>query len=49
LLRLVTAPGGDDKAAKGDAKDKPPVTALFLSYVMDTTSPDVFRLKKGQF
>jgi len=54
LLRLVSAPDKSDKEAKGDGKaegkDKPaPATALFLSYVMDAASPDVYRLKKGQF
>jgi hypothetical protein len=34
----------------GNEKEKqPPATALFLSYVMDSQHPDVFRLKSGQF
>ncbi len=55
LLRLVSAqpaPEKDGKDAKDAKKDKPPpapVTALFLSYILDPRSPDIFRLKKGQF
>jgi hypothetical protein len=48
LLRLVA---GQQPAADKDAKkDKPaPVTALFLSYILDSRNPDIYRLKKGQF
>jgi hypothetical protein len=47
LLRLVSAQPPPEKDAK---KDKPqPVTALFLSYIFDTKTPDIFRLKNGQF
>jgi len=47
LLRLVSAQPPAEKDAK---KEKPqPVTALFLSYILDTKTPDIFRLKKGQF
>ncbi len=45
LLRLVSAQPPSEK----DKKEKPPVTALFLSYILDTKTPDIFRLKKGQF
>src|SRR5665213_275130 len=49
VLRLSAAPANGDNA-KGDGKEKPPAaTALFLSYVMDTSSPDIYKLKKGQF
>ena len=44
LLRLVSAPA-DGK----DAKKEKPATALFLSYILDSRNPDIFRLKKGQF
>ena len=48
LLRLVAGqPAAADKNAK---KEKPaPVTALFLSYILDSRTPDIYRLKKGQF
>jgi hypothetical protein len=47
LLRLVAGQPPADKDAK---KDKPaPVTALFLSYILDSRNPDIYRLKKGQF
>lgn len=47
LLRLVSAQPPPEKDAK---KEKPQaVTALFLSYILDTKTPDIFRLKKGQF
>jgi hypothetical protein len=47
LLRLVAGQPAADKDAK---KDKPPaVTALFLSYILDSRNPDIYRLKKGQF
>lgn len=50
VLRLVSTQANPAKDVKGAGKEKPQaVTALFLSYVMDSTSPDVFRLKKGQF
>jgi hypothetical protein len=58
VLRLMSAaaPAPAEKPAKGAAKErekekeKPPAqTALFLSYVMDSAKPDVYRLKKGQF
>jgi hypothetical protein len=47
LLRLVSAQPAPEK----DKKEKQPaaVTALFLSYILDTKTPDIFRLKKGQF
>jgi hypothetical protein len=49
LLRLATTQPAPDKGSKPD-KDKPaPTAALFLSYIMDSGNPDVFRLKKGQF
>ena len=42
VLRLLQTPGSD--------KDKQPsATALFLSYVMDSRHPDIFKLKTGQF
>jgi hypothetical protein len=47
LLRLVSTQPPPEKDAR---KDKPQaVTALFLSYILDTKTPDIFRLKKGQF
>jgi hypothetical protein len=50
LLRLLSAQTAPGKDGKSEAKDKPAIaTALFLSYIMDSKSPDVFRLKKGQF
>lgn len=53
LLRLVSARAAADKDAKPDKdpkKEKPTVvTALFLSYILDSRNPDIFRLKKGQF
>jgi hypothetical protein len=50
VLRLVSAQAPADKDAKSEGKDKPQAaTALFLSYVMDTANPDIFKLKKGQF
>lgn len=46
LLRLVSAP----LPAKEAKKEKsPPMTALFLSYILDSRNPDIFRLKKGSF
>jgi hypothetical protein len=47
LLRLVAGQPAADKDAK---KEKPAaVTALFLSYILDSRNPDIYRLKKGQF
>jgi hypothetical protein len=42
LLRLVSTP--PPKKEKS-----PPQTALFLSYILDSRNPDIFRLKKGSF
>jgi len=48
LLRLVA--GQQQTADKDAKKEKPaPVTALFLSYILDSRNPDIYRLKKGQF
>jgi len=47
LLRLVSAQPPAEKEAKKEKAQ--PVTALFLSYILDTKTPDIFRLKKGQF
>jgi hypothetical protein len=47
LLRLVSAQPPPEKDAKKEKAQ--PVTALFLSYILDTKTPDIFRLKKGQF
>ena len=53
LLRLLSAQAPAEKDGKGEKdkeKDKPQTqTALFLSYVMDSANPDIYRLKKGQF
>jgi hypothetical protein len=52
VLRLVSAQTPPEKEAKGNGKEKPPAqtqTALFLSYVMDSANPDIYKLKKGQF
>jgi hypothetical protein len=46
-LRLVSAQPPAEKDAKKEKAQ--PVTALFLSYILDTKTPDIFRLKKGQF
>ncbi len=46
LLRLVELPAKPDR--KGAAAKEPQV-ALFLSYALDAESPDIFRLKKGEF
>lgn len=46
LLRLVSA----QPPAKDARKEKSsPTTALFLSYILDSRNPDIFRLKKGSF
>lgn len=45
LLRLVSQPAEKD----GKKERRPAVTALFLSYILDSRDPDIFRLKKGQF
>lgn len=42
LLRLMQTPG-NEKAKQ------PATTTLFLSYVLDSKNPDIFRLKNGQF
>lgn len=42
VLRLLQSPGNDKEKEK-------PATALFLSYVMDSRHPDIFKLKSGQF
>jgi hypothetical protein len=54
LLRFLSVQQPTEKEQKDpkDAKkDKlpAPVTALFLSYILDSKNPDIFRLKKGQF
>lgn len=50
VLRLVSAQAPAEKEAKGKEKPQPQAqTALFLSYVMDSANPDIFKLKKGQF
>jgi hypothetical protein len=47
LLRLVqTQPLADKDVRK---EKQPAVTTLFLSYILDSRNPDIFRLKKGQF
>jgi hypothetical protein len=50
LLRFLSVqpPEKDQKDSK-DAKKSASVTALFLSYILDSKTPDIFRLKKGQF
>jgi hypothetical protein len=48
LLRLVsTPPPPPPKGGKAEAGE--PRVVLFLSYVLDPRTPDVYRLKKGQF
>jgi hypothetical protein len=42
VLRLMQSAGNEKEK-------QPPATALFLSYIMDSRHPDVFRLKSGQF
>ena len=42
VLRLL-------RSAGNEKEKQPPATALFLSYVMDSLHPDVFKLKTGQF
>jgi hypothetical protein len=49
LLRLVSGQPPADKDAKKDKPAPAPVTALFLSYILDSRNPDIYRLKKGQF
>jgi hypothetical protein len=45
LLRLATAaPQPADKD-----KQNPAATTLFLSYILDSKNPDIFKLKRGQF
>jgi len=46
VLRLANAPA----PAKGSKTEGPGGSvALSLSYTLDSRSPDIFRLKKGQF
>lgn len=42
VLRLLQSAGNEKEK-------QPAATALFLSYVMDSRKPDVFKLKNGQF
>jgi hypothetical protein len=42
VLRLLQSAGNEKEK-------RPPATALFLSYIMDSGHPDIFRLKSGQF
>jgi len=46
VLRLANAPA-PAKGAKTEGPDGS--VALSLSYTLDSRSPDIFRLKKGQF
>ncbi len=46
VLRLAAAP---QPAHRGSAEKPTPATALALSYILDARSPDIYRLKKGQF
>lgn len=49
VLRLASAAAAPP-AAHGKSAEKPAMTtALALSYILDASSPDVYRLKKGQF
>ena len=43
VLRLASVPP-PEKAEKAQ-----PAVTLFLSYILDSRNPDIFRLKKGQF
>ena len=51
LLRFLSVqpPAEKDQKDSKDAKKGASVTALFLSYILDSKTPDIFRLKKGQF
>ncbi len=46
VLRLAAAA---QPAHRGSAEKPTPATALALSYILDARSPDIYRLKKGQF
>jgi hypothetical protein len=47
MLRLAS--GSAPVPAKGSKEGRAVTVALSLSYILDSRSPDIFRLKKGQF
>jgi hypothetical protein len=47
VLRLAS--GSAPVPAKGSKEARAVTVALSLSYILDSRSPDIFRLKKGQF
>jgi hypothetical protein len=46
VLRLAA---GAQPAKRGSAEKPATATALALSYILDAHSPDIYRLRKGQF